>query len=51
MSDAIQNNINATKQVPLLATVFSDAEAKDNIVGFFDLLLKIDRRNHPEKYD
>ncbi|MDD5551765.1 MAG: hypothetical protein PHI88_01200 [Candidatus Pacebacteria bacterium] len=25
-------------------------EAKQNLLGFFDLLLKIDRRNHPEKY-
>lgn len=25
-------------------------EEKDNIVGFFDLLLKIDRRNNPQKY-
>lgn len=25
-------------------------EAKQNLVGFFNLLLQIDRRNHPEKY-
>ena len=31
----------------------SFAEAKEvsnNLVGYFDLLLKIDRRNNPEKY-
>ncbi len=34
-----------------------DFEAKQNIVGFFDLLLKIDKRNNPliyqsnEEYD
>jgi len=27
-----------------------DFEAKQNLVGFFDLLLKIDKRNHPENY-
>jgi len=27
-----------------------DFEAKQNAIGFFDLLLKIDRRNHPENY-
>jgi hypothetical protein len=27
-----------------------DFEAKQNLLGFFDLLLKIDKRNHPEKY-
>lgn len=27
-----------------------DSGAKQNAVGFFDLLLKIDMRNHPERY-
>lgn len=27
-----------------------DVDAQSNIVGLFDLLLKIDRRNHPEFY-
>lgn len=27
-----------------------DFEAKQNIVGFFDLLLKIDKRNNPQIY-
>ncbi len=27
-----------------------DFEAKQNLVGFFDLLLEIDKRNNPEKY-
>lgn len=25
-------------------------EEKQNLLGFFDLLLKIDKRNNPEKY-
>jgi len=25
-------------------------EARQNLLGFFDLLLRIDMRNHPEKY-
>lgn len=25
-------------------------EAKQNLLGFFDLLLKIDRRNNPQNY-
>ena len=27
-----------------------DFEAKQNLLGFFDLLLKIDMRNNPELY-
>jgi len=27
-----------------------DFEARQNIVGFFDLLLKIDKRNNPQIY-
>jgi hypothetical protein len=27
-----------------------EQESQSNLVGFFDLLLKIDRRNHPELY-
>ena len=27
-----------------------DFEAKQNLLGFFELLLKIDMRNHPERY-
>jgi hypothetical protein len=30
--------------------VYEDAEAERNIVGFFDLLLKVDRRNNPHFY-
>lgn len=28
----------------------NDIQDLDNLVGFFDLLLKIDRRNNPELY-
>lgn len=27
-----------------------DFEAKQNLVGFFSLLLEVDRRNNPERY-
>lgn len=27
-----------------------DYNAQQNLLGFFDLLLKIDKRNHPELY-
>jgi len=27
-----------------------DFEARQNLFGFFELLLKIDMRNHPERY-
>jgi len=28
-----------------------DFEAEQNLLGFFDLLLKIDKRNNPENYE
>lgn len=28
----------------------SDFEVRQNLLGFFNLLLQIDRRNNPEKY-
>jgi hypothetical protein len=31
--------------------VFDDFESRENIVGLFDLLLKIDRRINPEMYN
>jgi hypothetical protein len=30
--------------------IFSDQESKQNLIGLFDLLLKIDKRIHPELY-
>lgn len=30
--------------------IFEDYEAKSNLVGLFDLLLKIDRRVNPQLY-
>lgn len=30
--------------------IFVDFESRSNIVGLFDLLLKIDRRNNPQRY-
>lgn len=32
------------------AQVFDDSESRHNIVGLFDLLLKMDQRNNPELY-
>lgn len=39
-------------EIPQSATgvLFADFEAKSNIVGLFDLLLKIDKRVNPELY-
>lgn len=31
--------------------ILDDPEAKDNLVGFFNLLLTIDKRNNPKLYD
>jgi len=31
--------------------IFDDFESRNNIVGFYDLLLKIDRRVNPHLYD
>lgn len=31
--------------------IFEDFEARSNIIGLFDLLLKIDRRVNPHLYD
>jgi len=31
--------------------ILDDLEAKDNLVGFFNLLLTIDKRNNPQLYD
>lgn len=31
-------------------TLNTDFEAKQNLLGFFSLLLEIDMRNHPELY-
>lgn len=28
----------------------TDLEAENNLIGFFDMLLKIDRRNNPQNY-
>jgi len=36
---------------PELSLDEMDFEARSNLVGFFDLLLKIDRRINPERYE
>ena len=41
---------NATPKSELMKLIFDDPEAKHNFVGFFDALLKIDMRLHPEEY-
>lgn len=32
-------------------TLFDDIEARSNIVGLYDLLLKVDRRTRPDLYE
>jgi hypothetical protein len=39
-----------TQKQEVIKTVFESYEAKSNLVGLFDLLLKVDKRNNPEKY-
>jgi len=43
MEKDIQKENNALKDV--------DFESRQNLVGFFELLLKIDRRVNPDKYN
>lgn len=46
--------IQQQKRVPIeqdkMDEIFADFKARSNIVGLFDLLLKIDRRNNPSLY-
>ncbi len=35
----------------VLTSVLDDPDANANIASLFDLLLRIDKRNHPELYD
>lgn len=34
----------------LMQISFENFEARSNLVSFFDLLLKVDKRNNPERY-
>jgi hypothetical protein len=46
-----QENPVTGKQVEIeVATPMADFESRTNLVGLFDLLLQIDKRNHPEFY-
>ncbi len=36
---------------PVFVSVLDDPDANANIANLFDLLLRIDKRNHPELYD
>ncbi|MFA5030259.1 MAG: hypothetical protein WC495_01575 [Patescibacteria group bacterium] len=49
MSQQPPQPIKAEKNDPS-GRIFTDFESKSNIIGLFDLLLKIDRRNNPELY-
>lgn len=42
--------VTETQKPELLKAVFENYEAKCNLVGLFDLLLKVDKRTNPEKY-
>ena len=44
MPDEIKKLDSDAEREPLAARVFDDPESRRNIVGLFDLLLKIDRR-------
>ena len=49
-TDKNETNI-ATQATAIVAEFFDDYEARTNLVGFFDLLYKIDRRLEPERYE
>lgn len=42
------NKENQDKPLKLMAI---NAEERRNLVGFFELLLKVDKRNNPENYN
>jgi hypothetical protein len=49
--DKIKKPDSGTEREPLAAGVFDDPESRRNIVGLFDLLLKIDRRLNGQNND
>jgi hypothetical protein len=50
MNDDKSKQVTDAQKPELLKVVFENYEAKCNLVGLFDLLLKVDKRNNPEKY-
>lgn len=50
MNEEKSKPVTDTQKPELLKTAFENYEAKCNLVGLFDLLLKVDKRNNPEKY-
>jgi len=46
----LQLNSEPVREPTLVAQIFEDPESCSNIVGLFDLLLKIDRRVNPKLY-
>ena len=49
MEDSQDKEVN-TKDTELIEQVIGDKEAKNNLVGLFNLLLKIDKRVNPQNY-
>jgi hypothetical protein len=51
MEDGISKKYSKESQESeLIKQVFEDKEAKNNLVGLFNLLLKIDKRVNPQNY-
>lgn len=46
----MQKNFNYKITEKIDSNKRTDFEARQNLFGFFNLLLQIDRRNNPEKY-
>lgn len=42
---------NEPQEIELIKQIFEDYEAKNNLVGLFNLLLQIDRRINPKNND
>jgi hypothetical protein len=50
MSEKVSENIKEIKYKNSVQDFFIDEESKRNLVGLYDLLYKIDKRNNPEYY-
>ncbi len=50
MNEEKSKPVTETQQPDLMQITFGNFEAKSNLVGLFDLLLKVDKRNNPENY-
>jgi hypothetical protein len=46
----VQDESKKTQGQNITEQIFNDAEAMRNLVGFFDLALRVHMRTHPEQY-